>query len=82
MKLATAVREIEELLCGTCNSFDIGEFAEDHDLDEMKLAQAMDDAEIDLCDGCGWWQYPGEYTLGHKDECDHNEIVCGDCCDA
>jgi hypothetical protein len=76
-KLEKAMHELEEYLCGSCNSFDIGEFAEDFDVDELELAQAMDHAEIFLCNACGWWQFPGDYCGIH----DHDEISCNDCCE-
>lgn len=77
MLLSKAIALIEDELCGTCNYFDTAEAAEKYGVEELELAQAMDDAEIFLCSTCGWWQYPGEYCGMH----DHDEIICTDCCE-
>lgn len=76
-KLTKAVEYIEETYCGTIYFPDLKAIAIEFEVDEYKLACAVDEAEIFQCIDCGWTLYPGEYCTMH----DHEEIICMDCCE-
>lgn len=49
-------------------------------IDRDRVDEILDDLEIHQCVTCSWWMHGGEIFLGHKDDCEHDELICGDCC--
>jgi len=72
---------LENNYAGTCQAPDTGHFAEEHGFTQDEVESALDNLEIFECVGCNWWQHSGEIYLGHADDCEHDEMICGDCCE-
>ena len=61
---------------GSCNSV-----SEMEGFTEDEIFEILEQDEVYLCVSCGWWQHSGEIFLGHADDCEHDEMICGDCCE-
>ncbi|AYN56069.1 hypothetical protein STG2_105 [Salmonella phage STG2] len=81
MKTSNELKEeakvfVNGFIAGSCNSFDysLTVFTEEHpevnkDILETILNKAIEEAEIFLCDSCGWWCWAHERSWNDYDTC-------------
>lgn len=70
--MSDRAQEIAEELIGTCK--DLGDVAEDHELEDWAFLSSLDDYAI-RCATCSWWDAPEDMdTTGDEPEC---QACCG-----
>lgn len=57
ISIQARAREVADSLRGTC--CDMFEFAHDAEINDIDFCSELDSL-LELCEGCGWWDDPGE----------------------